>query len=356
MHQDYSPCSLSHNSVYALCEDSHHNIWVGTYYGGVSLFTPYHPNKQFYTASLEHPDRLSFPFVGKMTEDDSGNLWICTEGGGLNKFDPASGKFTRYTHQENNPQTVGNNNLKTIYYHQPSQRLYIGTHTGGLSIFDLRKNSFHVLNSSTPGPHKLADNIVNEIQKYKDGLAILTQGGLFFMDLQTETFSLLSDDPQIKELLEKQFTYETFFIDSRNRLWLAPSIGGLVCIHLSSNKVEQYKMDVENPSSIGKFRIVNIFEDSHGELYFGTIVSGLFKYQAQEHAFKVTIPETVPCPTITATTFRSRPSATSYCYFTTRDCLFSTHRRRPWNRPITCSSKVTVRGLRCTSPMTAPST
>lgn len=93
VHQDYSPNSLSHNSVYALHEDIHNNIWVGTYYGGVNVFTPYHSNKQFYTASLEHEDCLSFPFVGKMTEDDSGNLWICTEGGGLNKLDTSTGSF-----------------------------------------------------------------------------------------------------------------------------------------------------------------------------------------------------------------------------------------------------------------------
>lgn len=287
IHQEYSPNSLSHNSVYALCQDSHNNIWVGTYYGGVNFFTPYLLNKQFYTASLEHQDRLSFPFVGKMTEDDFGNLWICTEGGGLNKFNPSTGKFSRYTHQEKNAQSVGNNNLKTIYYHRPTQRIYIGTHTGGLSIFDIRQNKFHVLDRNTPAPHKLADNIVNKIQKYKDGVAILTQGGLYFMDLQAETFSSFSNNPEIKQLLEKQFAYETFFIDSHNRMWLASSTSGLVCIHLSSNKIEQYNASADNPSSIGKFRVVHIFEDSRKEVYFSTIGSGLFKYQSDSHSFKV---------------------------------------------------------------------
>ena len=287
VHQDYSPNSLSHNSVYALHKDNHNNIWVGTYYGGVNVFTPYHFNKQFYTASLEHKDCLSFPFVGKMTEDDSGNLWICTEGGGLNKLDISTGSFSRYTHQEDNPQSVGNNNLKTIYYHQPNQRLYIGTHTGGLSIFDINRNTFKLLNKDMPSTMKIAGNIVNEIRKYKDGLAILTQGGLFFMDLQTESFSPLSDQPEIKQLLEKQYSYETFFIDSQERLWLALSMGGLTCIDLPTGKIEHYQTNADNPSSIGKFRVVHIFEDSRGEIYFGTIGSGLFKYQPQSHSFKV---------------------------------------------------------------------
>lgn len=287
IHEDFSPNSLSHNSIYALFEDSQQNIWVGTYFGGVNVFTPSHHSKQFYTASLGHEDRLSFPFVGKMVEDDSGNLWIGTEGGGLNKFNQTTGSFSRYVHQENNPQSVGNNNVKAIYYHQPTQRLYIGTHTGGLSILDIRSNTFRIPNPNIPLTLKDAGNIVNEIQPYKDGIVLLTQGGLFFMDLKTETYSSFTDLPQIKSVLEKQFTYETFHIDSQNRLWLALSTGGLTCVHLSTHKVEQFETNAGNPSSIGKFRVVRIFEDSRGEVYFGTIGSGLFKFQTESHSFKV---------------------------------------------------------------------
>lgn len=283
IHQDYNPNSLSHNSVLALYQDNHHNVWVGTYYGGVNFFTPYPPNKQFYTASLEHPDRLSFPFVGRMTEDDAGNLWICTEGGGLNKLNPMTGQFTRYTYQEGNPRSVGNNNLKSIFYHQPTQRLYVGTHTGGLSIFDIRRNTF----SRTTGSPQLAANIINEIQSYKDGLAILTQGGLFFMDFGSERLSSFPAGAAVKELLERTFTYETFFIDSREHLWLALSAGGLICIHLPTGGIEKFETNADNPSSIGKFKVVHIFESSDGELYFGTIGSGLFKYRPQNHSFHV---------------------------------------------------------------------
>lgn len=283
IHQDYNPNSLSHNSVLSLYKDAHHNIWIGTYYGGANVFAPHHLEKQFYTASLEHKDHLSFPFVGRMAEDDEGYLWICTEGGGLNRLDPATRQMVRYTHQEGNAQSVGNNNLKAIYYHRPTQRLYIGTHTGGLSIFDIRKNTFR----RTPEFMKLAGNIINEIISYKDGIAILSQKGVFLMDLQTEEFTSLSDNPSIKKLLEEEFTYETFFIDSRNYLWLALSSGGLISIHLPSSKIEKYEANADNPFSIGKFKVVHIFENSSRELFFGTIGSGLFKYQPENNSFKV---------------------------------------------------------------------
>lgn len=282
-HQDYNPNSLSHNSVLSLYKDVRNNVWVGTYYGGANVFIPHHFNKQFYAASLEHKDCLSFPFVGRMTEDDNGYLWICTEGGGLNKLDPATRKFVRYTHQEGDPQSVGNNNLKAIYYDQSTERLYIGTHTGGLSIFDIRNNTFR----RTPEFLQLAGNIINRIQRYKEGLAILSQKGLFFMNLQTEKFSSFSRLPLIKEVLEKEFTYETFFIDSQDHLWLALSVGGLICVHLPSGRIEKYETNANNPFSIGKFKVVHISENSNREVYFGTIGSGLFKYQSENNSFKV---------------------------------------------------------------------
>lgn len=107
------------------------------------------------------------------------------------------------------------------------------------------------------------------------------------MDLNTETYSSFTKQPQAKAVLEMKFTYETFHIDSQNRLWLALSTGGLTCVHLSTHKIEQFETNADNPSSIGKFRVVHIFEDSHGEIYFGTIGSGLFKFQAESHSFKV---------------------------------------------------------------------
>lgn len=107
------------------------------------------------------------------------------------------------------------------------------------------------------------------------------------MDMNTETYSSFTEQPQAKAVLEMKFTYETFHIDSQNRLWLALSTGGLTCVHLSTHKIEQFETNADNPSSIGKFRVVHIFEDSHGEIYFGTIGSGLFKFQAESHSFKV---------------------------------------------------------------------
>ena len=262
------------------------NIWVGTYYGGVNVFNPSKTSNHFYYAEPLQEDCLSFPVVGKMAEDSSGRLWICTEGGGLNCYNADTGIFTRYQHRKGDASSVGSNNLKSIFYRKENERLYVGAHLGGIFVLDLKSNKGHTLHNIVGDPTSLPHEIVNDIQEYKDGLALLTQGGVAFMDPTTEKFSPLSNDVNVRKLLNKRYAFETFLIDSRQRMWLASVNGGVICVDLPSSKITEYAMDTNNPSSIGRFKVVHIFEDSRGSVFFCTIGSGIYEYQEGEQSFK----------------------------------------------------------------------
>ena len=221
-----------------------------------------------------------------MAEDSSGRLWICTEGGGLNCYNADTGIFTRYQHRKGDASSVGSNNLKSIFYRKENERLYVGAHLGGIFVLDLKSNKGHTLHNIVGDPTSLPHEIVNDIQEYKDGLALLTQGGVAFMDPVTEKFSPLSNDVNVRKLLNKRYAFETFLIDSRQRMWLASVNGGVICVDLPSSKITEYAMDTNNPSSIGRFKVVHIFEDSRGSVFFCTIGSGIYEYQEGEQSFK----------------------------------------------------------------------
>lgn len=294
--------NLSHNSVLSFHKDMQGNIWVGTYYGGVNIFDPDKDNHHFYCAEPLREDCLSFPVVGKMTEDGKGNLWICTEGGGLNCFHANTGTFTRYLHRPGDTGSIGSDNLKSIFYKKENNRLYVGTHLGGLFILDLDSNKGHTLHPAKGDPTSLPHEIVNEIQEYKNGLALLTQGGPVFFDPVMEKFSPLVDDVQIQKLINSPYAYETFLIDRRERMWLASSSGGIICVHLPSLKITRYMSDSPKNAIAGISKVVSIFEDSRGEVYFCTIGSGILKYQEKEDNFKAY-----------NTSSQSLPS--DYCYY-----------------------------------------
>lgn len=283
---DDSPNTLSHNSILSLHKDMQGNIWVGTYYGGVNMFNPDKESNHFYYAEPLQKDCLSFPVVGKMAEDSKGNLWICTEGGGLNCYHADTQVFTRYRHRKDDANSIGSDNLKSIYYRKENDRLYVGTHLGGLFVLDLKTNKGHTHHHIKDDPTSLPHEVVNDIQKYKNGLALFTQGGPVFMDPVTEKFSPILSDVLIQKMLSREYAYETFLIDSKDRMWLAQATGGVICIHLPSSQINKYVLDEARNDAIGKFKTVHIFEDSKGEIYFSTIGSGIFKYQEKENSFK----------------------------------------------------------------------
>ncbi len=84
------------------------------------------------------------------------------------------------------------------------------------------------------------------------------------------------------EALNREYAFETFLIDSRQRMWLAVGGGGVICVDLSSSKVTEYLRIANNPSSVGRFKAVHIFEDSRGNVFFCTIGSGIYQYQERE--------------------------------------------------------------------------
>lgn len=276
-----SPNTLSHNSILTLYKDKDGNIWVGTYFGGVNVFNPGKDNNYFYYANPLRKDWLNFSVIGKMTEDNDGNLWICTEGGGLNCLDIRSGKFTHYMHKDEDPHSIGGNNLKSIYFHPETETLYTGTHLGGLYVLNVRTKQGHTLQHTKGDPHSLPNNIVNQIQPYQKGLLVLTQGGLVYMNRENEQFSDVSQNPEVRKVLRRPYAYETFLLDKHNRLWLGLSKGGVVCVDLTTSHISQYQ---SAPLSLGE--ITHIFEDRYGDIFVGSAGAGLFRYQRKEDKFK----------------------------------------------------------------------
>lgn len=284
VHQDNMSHSLSHSSIFALYKDTQGGIWIGTYFGGVNYYNPDNNHSSYYEANPDMPHALSFPVVGKMQEDSEHNLWICTEGGGLNFFDRQTQQFTRYTHNKEKLSGIGHNNLKCIWLRQETGQLYIGTHTGGLTIFDTRSKIAHTLRNIPDKSNSLPSNVIIDLQYYKGRLVLSTKAGIIAMNLETETFEPLSTQPDIRSLIE-DYIYVTFHIDRNDNIWLANGNGGMTRVNLLTGERRNYRHDLKKKQNIGRFKVLYMFENHLGELFFCTAGSGLFKYEPETDSF-----------------------------------------------------------------------
>ena len=274
------PTDLSHTSIYSLYKDKQGTLWIGTYYGGINYYNPEANFYTYYYPAANNPKTINFPIVGKMVEDKDENLWICTEGGGLNFYNRKTKLFQAF--QANGPNSISHNNLKSIWYNPANEKLYIGTHLGGLSIYDIGAKKFKTISRWTDA--NMPSDVVEAIQPYNDKLIILTQKGIVQLDLKTETISSFFNDNKITNAIGLKNT--SFLIDSKQNLWLAATDGGLKRYNLSKNEFKTYKHEFGKKGSIGRLNVTRIYEDRRGRMLFATVGSGLYEYLPGKDIFE----------------------------------------------------------------------
>lgn len=274
--------SLSHSSVFSLYKDQQGTIWIGTYFGGVNYFNPDADIFRFYEPNSIIESNLSFPYVGRMIEDRYNNLWVCTEGGALNCLDLDTRQFSRYLINKSDSESLIGYNQKAIWYNEKKDLLYIGLHNKGLAILDIKTKTSRVLTKSEH-PGSLPNNTINKMQYYDGALYLLTQSGLVKMDIDTERFYPVSDNPVTQKAVSETGIH-AFLIDSKDRLWGA--VGqGIRSVNLKTGKVKDYVYDESNERSIGRFDIEDMFESSKGELFFATMGAGIYRYSPKTDDF-----------------------------------------------------------------------
>jgi PAS domain S-box-containing protein len=171
------------NDIFSVCEDRFEYIWIGTYGGGLYKFDPKKKKYTSYTAEPNNPNSLSDNFIWSILEDRSGTLWIGTESGGINQFDREKNQFIHYTSDPENTNGLSGNKILCILEDQ-SGMLWFGT-TNGLNKFDrVNKRFSHYL--ETDG---LPSNAVQSILEDNHGnLWLGTPKGLSRFDPRTHMF------------------------------------------------------------------------------------------------------------------------------------------------------------------------
>ena len=236
--------------VLSSLEDSHGNLWFGTWGGGVSMY-----NGESFTNYTEK-EGLNNNYVWSMLEDSHGNLWFGTYLGGVSKYDGET--FTHYTENEG----LCNNDVRSIL--EDSQgNLWFGT-DAGVSMYN--GESFTHLTEK----EGLCSNHVRSIMEDSRGnLWFCTEGGGVSM-YNGNTFTNYTKN----EGLSNNIVY-SILEDSRGNLWFGTGGSGV-----SRYNGESFTNFTEN-EGLSNNSVMSILEDSHGNLWFGTSSGGLSRYNGQ---------------------------------------------------------------------------
>lgn len=252
---------LSQNYIYASLQDSKGFLWFGTK-DGLNRYDGY--SFKIYRKDNADPYSLHDNTVTAIVEDGEHAMWIGTGTGGLMKFDRLRERFTRYTHDPNNRNSISSNRINSITRLR-SGSILVSTPDRGLNLFNERTGRWKQFDSGNDSSGIPASAHISETVEDKNGNIWISAGRIVKIDtagvMQTMQF------PGMPEFFRRA---GGLLCDSRGRMWLADR-NGLAMFDGSSLRVI-YQATDENQW----YWTTGIREDSKGNLWSVTAHALIF--------------------------------------------------------------------------------
>ena len=283
---------LTRNTIMAFAEDNDHNIWIGTFGGGLIR---YDKNKNetihFFNDPLNE-NSLGDNDVLSLCTDRSGIVWAGSHlGAGVTKIYKNNASFNHVKHDPRKTNSL-NDDVVWAIFKDNQNNLWIGTYKGGLNKCDLSTNNFSYI-TKTSQKKSISSNHVRSIEEDKfDNLWIGTyDGGLNIIDRKSEKINLFVNQPNNPFSIGSN-QVQDILIESDSVYWVATFGGGLNKVIVNGNPINQklkfrrFKNDVSDLESISDNRIYKLYKSKDGVFWICTYGGGLNSFNPKTEKFK----------------------------------------------------------------------
>jgi signal transduction histidine kinase/ligand-binding sensor domain-containing protein len=269
-----TPYAITDNAVYILRKDNRGGMWAGTFFGGINYCSRENARfEKFYP--IPGVNSISGEAVREICADSNNNLWIGTEDAGLNKLNLATGQFTHYA-ASGKKGAISYPNIHGLLAWD--NQLFIGPFFHGMEIMDTRTGAitdrFKLIGNKND---QSSDFVINIYRTREDRLlvgAAYHGSSLLEYDRQHKTFS------PIPEIPYNSYVFD-IFEDSKGNIWTGSVNKGAFYYNPKTGAHGSFRFgDTVNKQYINEFAVYNIFEDSHHALWFATTGGGLIKLSA----------------------------------------------------------------------------
>lgn len=270
---------MQEKSITSLCVDRQGTLWIGPYYGDICYGNMDLNDFNYYISDERASDRLHGVVIGSMTEDNKGNLYVATEGSGINVIDKNKNiieYITTKSHQ------LPSNKIRTLWFDQDKERLFIGAYNGGLIILDRKTNDLKKV--KFPDLPSDFQPTIENIIPYKDMLVLHTRNGIFKLNKQTLQVSYFLSDPILRHKCSGNI--RTIYIDDRDRLWVSSLEEGLFNVDLKKQIVLSTFGDGLSDDCIIPSAVNAICGDTWGGIFLSTLNSGFLRYVEENDSFE----------------------------------------------------------------------
>ena len=226
---------------------------------------------RFYKLSVK--DGLAQAHAFSIDTDRRGYIWMSTMNG-LSKYDGY--KFVNYRPKSGDSLSLSGAHCYKFFESQDG-RLYVATTRGLNEMTDRNHGYFKRYQHDKNDIHSISSNSVHDIVDDEGGsLFLVTAKGVDHFDPNTGIFT---------HFLHPEFGVDRhtpcIYKDSRGQIW-AGSINGLYALDKEKQTLDYYPLTTKTGLPI---QVLEVFEDSFGRLWLGTLHGGLYIFDRGTHTF-----------------------------------------------------------------------
>ncbi len=205
--------SLSHNSVYDICEDSHGRLWVATFGGGINCMERQADGSYRFINTRNNLKAYPMDRCAKaraIQRDKNGMLWAATSNGLLSFYEeftrPEAVNFKLHVREPNNTGSLSNNDVYDILLTQEGG-LFFATFGGGLNELKSIEGSDSIRFTSYTTAQGLSTDVLVSLAEDAEGnIWIGTESGLSRMNVDSRHFDNFLKGELGEELMFEEST------------------------------------------------------------------------------------------------------------------------------------------------------
>lgn len=265
------PNSIGNNCIRSLFQGSDGGIWIGTDIGAY-IYYPEKDSFEYFDVKTKDGIKIEKE-VNDIKQDQNGMYWFAVDWQGVFSYNPKNKELV--FHKLN---TIVN---AWCIYIDKENKVWIGTHGGGLNYFDKKKQKFERVNYSFGSK---SDNNEDDIYRifqddYNDLLITTANNGVKRLNLASG---------KIQPFLPLE-NYTSLFVrdvvrKSDNEIWFATG-GGIYIYDTQRKDIEISQHNRLNPYTISDNAVYSIYKDREGGVWVGTYFGGVNYYPYQYTPF-----------------------------------------------------------------------
>lgn len=265
-------------SVRSMCSDHLGNIWIGGY-GGVYKFNPVTKKRVHYEhiqGKDAHKSKLAASTILSAFEDSKKRVWIGTNGG-LHLYVPEADNFKIFTHDDANSASISDNVIRSIA-EDVAGNIWIATHDGGLCKLLPDGKSFQTFRHNPSDLNTLSSNRLYSIAADNEGKVWLgTEEGLNIFDITTNKVTRVVSDKRMRYSLVGK-SIQHIYIDKAGIYWVSALHGGVNKYDKNLSFFSYIQGNSLDPSGLSSSYVTSFAEGPDGTIYVGTDGGGLNLY------------------------------------------------------------------------------